>query len=432
MTDPQQGPKSGGLSLYFIFSMACGAVLALASVAFRADGEIAGRLYAKGLNGSDKIAAVHAAERLAALNGTEMRGDGVMGRKQTSPAELKLNAQVPPPVHVIARVDDTGDVAATEARQSPPVGSDEDELASATPWVPPKGQTYRTVCVRLCDGAMVPVSFSTRRSRFLVDAERCAQQCGSPSMLFVYPTTGSQDDMVDLEGRAYRDLPTAYKFRTDYDAVCGCRAQPWETAALDQHRAWALAQSVKPTTGAATPQPPTLAQLDVPTAMPEASLTHLKGALAESAVVATLDTAPPQPSKPEVEVAKPDSKLSIGAVKTSPPAASTTLAAVALPKPKSKAKRQPQLAVVADVEPSAVVPLVRSKVAKKGVVVATVVVAKVKMAKPARLIVAAGRPEPRSGQNELVRVADVVSHRKWGSQRSFRGDDWRISVWEPR
>jgi Protein of unknown function (DUF2865) len=410
MTDPKQSPKSGGLSLYFIFSMACGAVLALASVAFRADGEIAGRLHAKGLTGSDKIAAVHATEHSAAVTSSAFRGDGVAGRLQTSPADQKLDVPVLPPVRVIAHVADTVNTAASEARPSLPVGSDEDELASATPWAPPKGQTYRTVCVRLCDGAMTPVSFSTRRSRFLVDAERCAQQCGSPSMLFVYPTTGAQDDMVDLEGRAYRDLPTAYKFRTDYDAACGCRAQPWETVALDRHRAWALAHPEMPAEVKIT-ESPTIAQVDVP--VPAGRVAR---EVVTPVVVAALEPGPRQPPKSTTEAVKPAQSV-IGASATTPKL--TEGVAAPRPKPKSQKTR------VAVADPAPVAP---APVPKKRVGIAN----KVNTAKAAPAEVVVVRRVVKPVQGPSLQVAEMVSHRKTGIQRSFQGDDWRISVWVPR
>jgi hypothetical protein len=39
--------------------------------------------------------------------------------------------------------------------------ADLDEWAGYEPWTPGRDDTFRTVCVRLCDGAYFPVSFST-------------------------------------------------------------------------------------------------------------------------------------------------------------------------------------------------------------------------------------------------------------------------------
>lgn len=100
--------------------------------------------------------------------------------------------------------------------------------------------TYRTMCVRLCDGAFFPLSFSTTRENFEVDAARCDKTCAG-SRMFVYKNPGATlEDMEDLKGQLYKKLPTAFLFRTTYDAGCKCRAHPWEETARDQHRVYAL------------------------------------------------------------------------------------------------------------------------------------------------------------------------------------------------
>jgi hypothetical protein len=63
--------------------------------------------------------------------------------------------------------------------------SDEDPLPRQRA-IPSSG-TYRTVCVRLCDGVYFPISFSTYRSYFAKDAERCERSCPNRSRLFVHP-----------------------------------------------------------------------------------------------------------------------------------------------------------------------------------------------------------------------------------------------------
>lgn len=52
------------------------------------------------------------------------------------------------------------------------------------------GGTYRTVCVRLCDGFYFPISYSTRRQRFAGDAAQCEQRCPYRSRLFVHRNPG--------------------------------------------------------------------------------------------------------------------------------------------------------------------------------------------------------------------------------------------------
>ena len=106
--------------------------------------------------------------------------------------------------------------------------------------------TYRTVCVRLCDGSYFPVSFATTPEKFHKDEEKCQGGCTSPAKLFVYQSSGqSAEAMEDLEGRPYSKLATAFKFRTSHDASCNCRSSPWEQAAKDQHRVYDLENRLK-------------------------------------------------------------------------------------------------------------------------------------------------------------------------------------------
>jgi hypothetical protein len=102
------------------------------------------------------------------------------------------------------------------------------------------GGTYRTLCVRLCDGFYFPISYSTLRERFVADAKQCEQRCPSRSRLFVHRNPGEEvADMVDLQGRRYRSLPTAFLHQTKYVADCTCGGNPWDKAALVRHRGYA-------------------------------------------------------------------------------------------------------------------------------------------------------------------------------------------------
>jgi hypothetical protein len=87
--------------------------------------------------------------------------------------------------------------------------------------------TYRTLCVRLCDGFYFPISYATHPDRFALDAKRCERSCPSRSRLFVHRNPGeSADEMLDLEGRSYRDLPTAFLHQLQYVPDCTCRGTP--------------------------------------------------------------------------------------------------------------------------------------------------------------------------------------------------------------
>ena len=92
----------------------------------------------------------------------------------------------------------------------------------------PGGQfgTYRTLCVRQCDGYYFPISFSTVPSRFATDEQTCQSMCpGSDVALYVYRNPGEEvNQMVSLAGEPYTALPTAFRYRQEYDAACICGA----------------------------------------------------------------------------------------------------------------------------------------------------------------------------------------------------------------
>jgi hypothetical protein len=97
--------------------------------------------------------------------------------------------------------------------------------------------TYKTYCVRLCDGYFWPISFSTTADRLEQDAEACNSACGTPARLFVHAIPGgSVATMQSLDGLPYSALKTAFLFRTKFDAQCKCRAHPWEEIARDRHK----------------------------------------------------------------------------------------------------------------------------------------------------------------------------------------------------
>jgi hypothetical protein len=101
--------------------------------------------------------------------------------------------------------------------------------------------SYRTLCVRLCDGFYFPVSYSTSREHFAGDASQCERQCPARSRLFVYRNPGEEiEDMRDLDGQPYRSLPTALVYRTQYVADCTCRGNPWDEATRARHRGYAV------------------------------------------------------------------------------------------------------------------------------------------------------------------------------------------------
>jgi hypothetical protein len=107
--------------------------------------------------------------------------------------------------------------------------------------------TYRTLCVRLCDGYYWPISFSTTRDGLGEDKETCEASCGVPVKLFYYRNpNGQPEDSVDLKGEPYMQLANAFRYRNEFVSQCKCQPDPWEAASLDRHKQYAaLAQAGK-------------------------------------------------------------------------------------------------------------------------------------------------------------------------------------------
>jgi hypothetical protein len=98
---------------------------------------------------------------------------------------------------------------------------------------PPSG-TFRTVCVRTCDGAYFPVSFATYQARFQDDEKTCKALCpATEATLFTYRNPGEDiNQAVSVSGQPYSSLPNAFKFRTEFNPSCACKAagQTWSDA----------------------------------------------------------------------------------------------------------------------------------------------------------------------------------------------------------
>jgi Protein of unknown function (DUF2865) len=91
---------------------------------------------------------------------------------------------------------------------------------------PPSG-TYKTVCVRTCDGGYFPVSFATSPARFADDEKACKALCpATDAALYAYRNPGEDiNSAVSVNGQPYTALPNAFKFRNEFNPACACRAQ---------------------------------------------------------------------------------------------------------------------------------------------------------------------------------------------------------------
>jgi hypothetical protein len=98
----------------------------------------------------------------------------------------------------------------------------------------PMGSTYRTVCVRTCDGFYFPISFSTTQDRFRDDEASCQRMCPAAEVqLYTYHNPGEDvSQAVSLNGRLYTELPTAFQYRKALTSACSCRrpGESWADA----------------------------------------------------------------------------------------------------------------------------------------------------------------------------------------------------------
>jgi hypothetical protein len=85
--------------------------------------------------------------------------------------------------------------------------------------------TYRTICVRLCDGYYFPVSFSTLPNHFERDAEVCQSKCAAPAELYYHQNPGAGVDQATsaMTNEPYTQLKSAFRYRKEFVAGCSCK-----------------------------------------------------------------------------------------------------------------------------------------------------------------------------------------------------------------
>src|SRR3982075_3965682 len=98
----------------------------------------------------------------------------------------------------------------------------------------PQSGTFRTVCVRTCDGGYFPISFATVPARFPDDEKTCKALCpAAEATLFTYRNPGEDiNRAVSINGPPYASSPNAFRFRQEFNPSCGCKAvgQTWSDA----------------------------------------------------------------------------------------------------------------------------------------------------------------------------------------------------------
>jgi hypothetical protein len=91
--------------------------------------------------------------------------------------------------------------------------------------------TFRTMCVRTCDGFFFPMSNAASISDFERDQKNCETACPGTGVRLFFGPSGSEgaSDMTSIStGRPYSELPTAFlhqKTSSPRPAACGCKAK---------------------------------------------------------------------------------------------------------------------------------------------------------------------------------------------------------------
>jgi hypothetical protein len=98
----------------------------------------------------------------------------------------------------------------------------------------PQSGTFRTVCVRSCDGGYFPISFATVPARFPDDEKTCKALCpATEANLYAYRNPGEDiNQAVSINGQPYSASPNAFRYRQEFNPTCGCKAvgQTWSDA----------------------------------------------------------------------------------------------------------------------------------------------------------------------------------------------------------
>ena len=165
--------------------------------------------------------------RLAELDGQRRKalgGSGSSATRRTIQSQMRrqgCGASAKPKVS-LARV------APVERKKRPPVVATSMARPNApVPSAPTQGGSYRTVCVRTCDGYYFPINHATTSDRFRADAAQCAAMCpAAETKLFVHGQSGGAESMVDRVGRPYRAMPYAFRhtqqsYRPNDSCSCG-------------------------------------------------------------------------------------------------------------------------------------------------------------------------------------------------------------------
>ena len=123
---------------------------------------------------------------------------------------------------------------------SAPQGGFFEQLFGVSPGAPPfsgaspAAGTYRTLCVRTCDGYYFPISYATVPAKFADDEQACRRLCPAAEVaLFSHRNPGEDvSRAISMSGKLYSELPAAFSYRKQLNPSCSCRApgQSWAEA----------------------------------------------------------------------------------------------------------------------------------------------------------------------------------------------------------
>jgi hypothetical protein len=143
----------------------------------------------------------HGQARVEAIQPSEGAGATVLGD-----SGVKVLGATRPPVEPLAPPLPDDD--------PPPISEDLSESGEEITEEPPP--TYRTMCVRLCDGYFYPMSYAVAPDLFERDRTRCEASCPGTSMELFYGETAVEATgklQSRRTGEFYADLPAAFLHR---------------------------------------------------------------------------------------------------------------------------------------------------------------------------------------------------------------------------
>jgi uncharacterized protein DUF2865 len=182
--------------------------------------------------------------------------------------------------------------------------------------------TFRTLCVRTCDGFYYPISAATNASRFGDDEKACRASCPAAEVqLYSHrnPGEGINEAVSVATQQPYTALPNAFRYRTALDQSCSCRrpGETWSQAlkgiedptveqgdiVVNDQRAKQLSQPRVDAQGRPVRiTPPAAARPDLRPSQPATATatTPAPAATASTATAPAADSAPAEePSKPD-------------------------------------------------------------------------------------------------------------------------------------